>query len=196
MIKAIVIIPCKMDSTRLLNKNLAIIDGKTLLEHTIEYAQESAYVTQIVVSTESQAVKDICSKYPVMIHDRPKHLLEDTDTVDVYVNVLQSYIIDTNFTEFYESSHVIGLQPDNPDRTVNLDTMIDYFVLQKYDDLVTLDHNGIRNGSVRIIKSEYVRADNVSRRIGTYVDRCTNIHTKEDLEHARKWLNFNKTHRR
>jgi CMP-2-keto-3-deoxyoctulosonic acid synthetase len=32
-IRALVIIPAKMDSTRVKNKNLRIIAGKTLLEH-------------------------------------------------------------------------------------------------------------------------------------------------------------------
>ena len=55
----IVIIPCKMDSKRLPNKNLSLIGDKTLLEYAILYAQQSEYTRQIIVSTESDEVRDI-----------------------------------------------------------------------------------------------------------------------------------------
>ena len=51
MIKSnsIVIIPCKMDSERLKNKNLSLIGDKTLLEYSILYAKESKYVKHIML---------------------------------------------------------------------------------------------------------------------------------------------------
>ena len=54
----------------------------------------------------------------------------------------------------------------------------------KYDDLVTVDRNGTRNGSIRILRAEDVRHGNISRRVGSYLDDCTNIHSEEDLENA------------
>ena len=36
------IIPAKTDSTRLTKKNLKVINGKTLLEHTLDYAKKSS----------------------------------------------------------------------------------------------------------------------------------------------------------
>ena len=52
MIKAFVIIPAKGDAKRLVGKNKRIISGKTLLEHSIEYAKKSTLASTIVVSTE------------------------------------------------------------------------------------------------------------------------------------------------
>ena len=46
---AIGIIPAKTDSTRLLKKNLQVINGKTLIEHTIDYALKSEYIKDIIV---------------------------------------------------------------------------------------------------------------------------------------------------
>ena len=43
------IIPAKTDSTRLLKKNLRMINGKTLIEYAIDYAIKSEYVKDIVV---------------------------------------------------------------------------------------------------------------------------------------------------
>jgi len=182
---AVVIIPCKMDSERLYKKNLSIIDNLTLLEHSIIYSQDSQYVTQVIVSTESDEVKSICKNYAgVLVHDRPETLLKDADTVDVYVDVFRHY----NFSN--DVTHVVGLQPDNPDRCWHLDTVLEYFINNKYDDLVTVDAHGTRNGSVRIVKSQYIRDDNVSRRVGTFVDDCTNIHTEEDLKIAKERMEY------
>jgi len=41
---AVAIIPAKTDSTRLPKKNLQIVDGKTLLEHSLDYAKNSEYI--------------------------------------------------------------------------------------------------------------------------------------------------------
>ena len=188
---AIAIIPCKMDSKRLRNKNLSVVGNKTLLEWSILYAQQSKYVSKIVVSTESDKVKSIINNYPgVHIHDRPLYLLGDADTVDVYVNVMNSFD-ESGITHFNEVSitHVVGLQPDNPDRTKSLDEILKYFIDKKYDDLVTVGTDGTRNGSVRVVKSEFVLKDNVSRRVGTILDDCTNIHTKNDLKIVDKRMN-------
>ena len=180
--KSVVIIPCKMDSKRLINKNLSMIGDKTLLEYAILYAERSKYTNQIIISTESNEVKSICKKYNyISIHKRPKHLLENADTVDVYVDVIKNFDIESD-----NITHVVGLQPDNPDRTLELDEILEYFINNKYDDLVTVGTDGTRNGSVRVIKSEFVIKDNVSRRVGSLLDDCTNIHTKEDLLKAER----------
>ena len=98
---------------------------------------------------------------------------------------------ESGITHFNEVSitHVVGLQPDNPDRTKSLDEILKYFIDKKYDDLVTVGTDGTRNGSVRVVKSEFVLKDNVSRRVGTILDDCTNIHTKNDLKIVDKRMN-------
>ena len=84
------------------------------------------------------------------------------------------------------ATHVIALQPDNPDRNHPIDKVIDYFVDNTYDDLVTVSKDGTRNGASRITKAEYVKFGTMSRRMGTYLDDCTNIHSEEDLKQAEK----------
>ena len=84
---------------------------------------------------------------------------------------------------------MVGLQPDHPDRKNDLDDLIDYFIENKYDDLVTVDSSGTRNGSVRITKAEYVRNGTMSRRVGSFLDDCTNIHGEDDLKTAEGNIN-------
>ena len=61
------------------------------------------------------------------------------------------------------------------------DSLLEYAVENKYDDLFTVDNKGTRNGSVRIMKKEFVGSGEISRRVGSYVDNCTNVHSEQDL---------------
>ena len=188
---AIALIPAKTDSTRLSKKNLQIINGKTLVEHTIDYALKSEYIKDIIVSTESNIVKDLIrAKYwengeNVFVYDRPEHLLKDAEVADVYVDIFQNQFFEKGEWRIPQMvTHVVGLQPDHPDRRNNVDDMIDYFVDNTYDDLVTVDSKGTRNGSVRIVKAKYVKDGTMSRRVGSMLDDCTNIHSTDDLKKA------------
>ena len=180
-----------MDSKRLKGKNLRKIHGKTLVEYAVEYALDSNYVKEIIISTESDEVRAVGSLYngdlksQVIICPRPKHLLKEADTVDVFVDVFQNQLRKQGEERVVQAAtHVIGLQPDNPDRTTELDDVVNYFVDGNYDDLITVDAHGKRNGAVRIIKAEYVISAKVSRKVGSFLDDCTNIHTEEDLAAA------------
>ena len=192
-INAIVIIPAKTDSTRLKKKNLRVIDGKTLVEHSIEYALSSDLVKTIIVTSESDEVRDIVENYfqppdynnsgkMIYLQHREESYMGEREVADVYVDSFKRY-------DAYRKSditHVVGIQPDHPDRTNDLDDMIRYFIDNKYDDLVTVDRFGTRNGSIRIVKAEYVKNGTMSRRVGTMLDDCTNIHSEEDLKQAER----------
>ena len=175
----VAIIPAKTDSIRLPKKNLQVINGKTLLEHSLDYAKNSEYIKHIIVSTESEEVREICKSYDgIRVLSRPEHLLKDAEVADVYVDVFQNNPIPT------ETTHMVAIQPDHPDRTRDIDEMLDYFVDNTYDDLFTVDHEGTRNGSIRITKPKYVKDGTMSRRVGSMLDDCTNIHSEDDLEQA------------
>ena len=180
------IIPAKTDSTRVSKKNLQVINGKTLLEHSLDYAKNSEYIKTIIVSTESDEVRKICEKYnDIIVLGRPEHLLKDAEVADVYVDIFQNLNDDVlNVTS--NATHMVALQPDHPDRTRNIDDMLDYFVDNTYDDLVTVDSSGTRNGSIRITKAQYVKDGTMSRRVGSMLDDCTNIHSEEDLRQAER----------
>ena len=89
MKKTIAIIPCKTDSTRVKLKNLQVINKLTLLEITIKYALKSSLIDKVIVSTESEKVVEIASKYKVETMKRSKELLGDAEVCDVYVDVIK-----------------------------------------------------------------------------------------------------------
>ena len=174
-LKVLVIIPTKLDSTRLQNKNIQQINGKPMVEYSIEYAKSSKYNPTIVVSSESPDVWDIALKNDVLWTARPEHLLKDAEVTDVYIEFC-SKIEDGKY------DLVVALQPDNPDRSHTLDECIDYMISNNYDDLITINPSYKRSGSVRIFKFEYLKNSMVSKRIGCIQDAATDIHYLDDLK--------------
>ena len=182
MEKVLVIIPAKADSTRFIGKNKQLIQGKTLVEHAISYAKKSKHQVRIIVSTEDEETKSIALNEGVEVIHREKEFMGDREVMDVYIDVFEK--LDNN-----DIDYVIGLQPDNPDRSITLDSGLKYFIDLKYDDLVTVSSDGSRNGALRITRASHIRSGYVSRRVGTILDNCTNIHSKNDLIKAEKNIN-------
>jgi CMP-N-acetylneuraminic acid synthetase len=188
-ISALAIIPAKTDSTRLKKKNLRVIAGKTLVEHAIDYAKNSELIKYIVVTSESDEVRKLTQKYDdIIFYGRDPSYMGEREVADVYVNVIQNDILQDydNQKIIDDISHVIGIQPDHPDRQTTADELLKYAVVNKYDDLVTVDSSGTRNGAVRVTKKKLVHHGTMSRRVGSYLDDCTNIHSEEDLKQAEK----------
>ena len=127
--KVLAIIPAKTDSKRLPKINLQTINGLTLVEHAIKYAKDCPYVDDIIVSTEDKETRSIAESYGVKVVGRDKDFMGEREVADVYVKIFQEYG-DDSFT------HIVGVQPDHPDRTIPLDKMLTYAVENKYDDLV------------------------------------------------------------
>lgn len=171
--KILVIIPAKLDSKRLPNKNILDINGKSLVEYSIEYAKQCKYDTDIIISSESDLLKTIADTHNIKFHKRDISLCGDAEVVDVYISIVNE------ISESYDL--VIGLQPDNPDRDYTLSDCIDYMINNNYDDLITVNSLYKRSGSVRIFKYDYLKHSMVSKRIGCLKDTATDIHYENDL---------------
>ena len=179
--KVLAIIPAKMDSTRLVGKNMKDINGKPLLEYSIEYAQDSQYDIDIIVTSESDEVKEFIENFvDVQFLHRPLELCGDAEVVDVYIDV-----VDQTMRRY---DLVVGLQPDNPNRANTLDECIKYMLDNNYDDLVTINPEFKRSGSVRIFKWIDIKKGRVSKRVGAIYDDAMDIHTQEDLDYVRGLL--------
>ena len=85
--KILVIIPAKLDSKRLFQKNLSKLNGKTLVEHSIDYAKQSKHKPEIIISSESDLLEEIAKTNNVQFKKRSIDLCGDTEVVDVYINL-------------------------------------------------------------------------------------------------------------
>lgn len=111
-INIIVIITARSSSKRLVDKNLQLLEGKTLLEHSIDYAAHFG-LENCYVSTDGSAIKGQALKSGAQVIDRPARLAADTTPT---IAVLQHAIDYLEFTEGW----VVLLQPTNPLRPEGL----------------------------------------------------------------------------
>lgn len=177
--RVLAIIPAKLDSKRLKHKNIRDIDGKPMFLHSVDYADASRYGVEVIVSSESDVVEEICNQHEVRFHKRPTELCGDVEVVDVYQHIINE------INEEYDI--VVGLQPDNPNRVNTLDECLDYMIDNKYDDIITIDDTYRRSGAMRLFKYDLLKQGKVSYRIGCVKETATDIHTEEDLEQVKQY---------
>ena len=170
--KILAVIPAKGGSTRLPDKNLKKIAGETLIERAVNYAKASKKVTDIVVSTDSEEIKQLVeSKNLCECIMRDDSLSGDPDVSFVYQHAWE--------TRQKEADYVVGLQPDNPDRNISLDDVITYVQEKNLDNFFTVGKDGKRNGSVRMFRPPLTFLEE-----NCLLDDCTNIHNQSDLDKA------------
>lgn len=80
--KRIAMIPARMGSKRVPNKNLRILAGKPLIAYIIEAVKASKKFDDIYINSESDVFADIANAYGVKFYKRPEHLSSDTATND------------------------------------------------------------------------------------------------------------------
>jgi len=112
--KNLVIIPARKGSKRIKNKNLIKVLNKPLIEWTINYAKKlNNKDYDLVVTSDCNKIKKICSKKDVFFLKRPKKISSDyTSMHEVIFHALN------NFKQNYE--YIILLQPTSPLRKLNL----------------------------------------------------------------------------
>lgn len=123
--KILAVIPARGGSKGIKDKNILNIQGKPLIAYTIEAAKQSIYVDEVMVSTDSEKIKDVAEFYGASIPFlRPAELAKDeTATLDVVlhaVNAMQS------MGNQYDV--LLLLQPTSPLRnTADIDAAIKTF---------------------------------------------------------------------
>jgi len=147
--KNIAIIPARGGSKRLPNKNILPLGGIPLIAHSILYAQKnSAFIDEIYVSTDDEAIKKIALAYGVKVIDRPDTISGDLEpTISALKHVLESMegAVD----------NVVLLQATNPLRPINLvSEAFEIFQKEYYDSLFTVSRNYQKLG--KIVSNRFV----------------------------------------
>lgn len=126
------IIPARGGSKRLPNKNILNLAGKPLISWTIEASLLSKYLDKIVVSSDSDKILEIASKYPIETIKRPNELSTDTaSTTEVAIHAIEH--INKNF------DYVVLLQPTSPLRTYkHIDEAIELLVKKNADAVISV----------------------------------------------------------
>lgn len=121
--RVLAIIPARGGSKGLPGKNIRPLCGKPLIGWTIEQAQQSKYIDEIFVSTDSQEIADVAETFGVSVPDlRPAELASDTATSASFV----IYTIEKLKSEGKEFDYIILLEPTSPLRTAqDIDSSIE-----------------------------------------------------------------------
>ncbi|MRX67895.1 N-acylneuraminate cytidylyltransferase [Flavobacterium resistens] len=134
--KVLGLIPARGGSKGVPGKNIKSLGGKPLLEYTAEIALKSDCFSDVILSSDDEAIIETGKKIGLSVpFTRPKYLAEDnTPTIDVIIHTL----------EWYQSQNIYFdavclLQITSPFRTVSfVNQAIEKFIKSDCDSLVSV----------------------------------------------------------
>ncbi|OGX07877.1 MAG: CMP-N-acetylneuraminic acid synthetase [Omnitrophica WOR_2 bacterium GWA2_47_8] len=85
MSKVICMIPARLGSKRVKNKNLRFLDGKPLVAHAIEKAKEAGVFDEIYLNSEADILGEVAQNYGIKFYKRPLKFAEDAVTNDLFM---------------------------------------------------------------------------------------------------------------
>ena len=130
------IIPARGGSKEVPGKNIKLLNGKPLLAYTAEIALQSKYLSEVILSSDDQAIIAVAKSTGIQVpFIRPSALAGDqTPTIDVIIHALQWF---ESQDVFFDA--VCLLQVTSPFRTVEfLDKAITKFIASGCDSLVSV----------------------------------------------------------
>jgi len=181
------VIPARGQSKRLPRKNLALLNGKPLLVHTIEQAVKSRYINKIVCSTEDDEIANIARRNGCQVITRPNRLAQD----DIPTLPVIQHTLDYLWKyQHYKPLIVITLQPTSPLRTADdIDSTVKLLIDNGYDSTFSVT-DAKTNGAVYVSRIYVHMEQNAMVSKGNYgyysmpEERSIDINTQEDLEKA------------
>jgi CMP-N-acetylneuraminic acid synthetase len=166
----VAIIPARKGSKGIAGKNIKPLQGKPLIEWTIEAALRSVKIDLIAISTDDPKIFAMKKKYQNIIFiDRPKYLSSDSvSSHDVILHAIR--YLETSLS--IEPNLVATLQPTSPLRTnFHIDAAIElFFKNNNADSLVScvkVPHNFEKNSQM-VLEGDYflkaVQSDGIKLR--------------------------------
>lgn len=128
--KILAVIPARAGSKGIPNKNIRIIGGRPLIYYSIKNALASQYITDVIVSTDSDAVRIIANQMGTRIKWRDAKLCGDAVTLDA---VIADAIPDNEKWDY-----IVTMQPTSPTlRVETLDAAIKFTIDNGYETVIS-----------------------------------------------------------
>ena len=138
--KILGIILARGGSKRIPRKNLKKIDGKSLVEISIEQALNSKYIQDVIVSTDDKEIKSVSLEAGAKVIERPEEYKND-NTINEADNIIIDLIKKLEIKKLFYDIFVL-LYPTAPLRTVNdIDSSIEKIINDGYDSVLTLSRD-------------------------------------------------------
>ena len=176
----VAIIPAKGGSTRLPNKNMAPLNGRPMLDYSIDQALACDRIEEIYVSTDSDAIAEHAAARGVKVIRRPETLGGDVPLNDVIRHAF-------DHMGGVDVSTLVCLQPDHPDRNLSIDEVLDTFIREGADRLYCTEADGTKNGAHYVTSRHFWDTEEIRKEV-VLIDDCTNVHYQEDLDRAAEIL--------
>ena len=133
MKKMVAVIPACAGGSGLPNKNIRLIDGKPLIYYVIQNAKKSRYISDIVVTTNSDVIISIAHKMGVRVRKRDASLCNRTVSLETVVYDALEAFPDRDF------EYVVTMQSISPTlRVETLDTAIAQYLQAGCDSMVSV----------------------------------------------------------
>ena len=175
------IIPARIGSKRLKEKNIVSVLGKPMICWTIDAALGSKYLNKdnLFVSTESEKIKNICKN--VNIIDRPKELSGDK----VWTQDVINHFIEVK--NIKDEDIIVILQANSPEvDSKTIDKCIDKLINNSLWQVHTVDENMINNGAIHVYFSEIKHHKGKVNYNGYVKTDWIDVHYRKDVEEVEK----------
>lgn len=128
--QVIAMIPARMGSERLPQKNLVMLRDEPLIGHTIRKANEAGVFDRIVVNADHEIFGEIAHQYGVEFYNRPEDLASSTARSDDVVY---------DFIQKHPADFVAWMNPISPLQPAEeVAAVVHYFINENLDSLVTV----------------------------------------------------------
>ena len=134
----LVIIPARAGSKGIPRKNLVLLGGKPMIQYTIEAAQQSQFVSRIVLSTDDPEIAALGSGLGLDVsYQRPPHLADDNTPIEATLAHCLNWLREGSVT--HDEAFIL-LQPTSPLRTFkDIDEAIQLYRGSKKNSLVSVN---------------------------------------------------------
>ena len=137
--KRVVVIPARLDSTRLKNKLLLELDGKSIIQRVYEQCLLSTKIEKVFIAVDDQKLKDHCQTFSKNVIITSKHHQSGTDRI---AEAIQKIDCDV----------VINVQGDEP--------FIDPSLIDQLSDCFNDDTVKMCSAMVKITSAEAIKNPN------------------------------------
>ena len=128
--KILAVIPARAGSKGIPNKNIRLLGKHPLVYYSIHNALTSSYITDVIVTTDSESVRIIAQQMGAIVRWRDERLCGDDITLDA--------VIYDAIPKNEQWDYVVTMQPTSPTLSVKtLDKAIQYAIDNNLDTLIS-----------------------------------------------------------
>ena len=114
--RILAVIPARAGSKGIPNKNIRIVGGHPLVYYSINNALQSEYITDVMVTTDSEEVRIVAQQMGAKYKWRDKELCGDAVTLDA--------VIADAIPQNEEYDYIVTMQPTSPTLSVSFNLNI------------------------------------------------------------------------